>query len=103
MWPAGPAWFLWQLFVLSALAAGLHALAPQRVQALGRLAGIFSDRPLAFCIGLIALSILAYVPLAMVFTPWDWTSLGPFSLQLSRPLHYIIYFLRGVRHRQLRH
>jgi surface polysaccharide O-acyltransferase-like enzyme len=93
MWPSGPAWFLWQLFVLSTLAAGLHALAPRRVQALARLAGNFSDRPLSFCISLIALSILAYVPLAMVFTPWDWTSLGPFSLQLSRPLHYIIYFL----------
>lgn len=93
MWPDGPAWFLWQLLFLSALAAALHALAPQRVQALGRLAGNFSDRPLSFCISLIALSILAYVPLAMVFTPWDWTSVGPFSLQLSRPLHYIIYFL----------
>ena len=92
MWPSGPAWFLWQLLLLNTLAAGLHALAPQRVQAIGRLAATFSDRPLAFCIGLIALSILAYVPLAMVLTPWDWTSLGPFSVQLSRPLHYITYF-----------
>jgi surface polysaccharide O-acyltransferase-like enzyme len=92
MWPAGPAWFLWQLFVLSALAAGLYALAPQWVHALGRLAGTFSDRPLAFFISLITLSTLAYVPLAMVFTPWDWTFLGPFSLQCSRPLHYAVYF-----------
>jgi len=92
MWPAGPAWFLWQLFVLSMLAAGLHALAPQGVQALGRLAGTFTDRPLAFFISLIALSILAYVPLAMLFGPWDWASLGPFALQRSRPLHYVVYF-----------
>src|SRR2546430_17708449 len=92
MWPAGPAWFLWQLLVLSLLAVGLHALAPQWVQALGRLAGTFSDRPLALFISLSALSILAYVPLAMIFTPWDWTSLGPFALQLSRPLHYVVYF-----------
>jgi glucans biosynthesis protein C len=92
MWPAGPAWFLWQLLVLNTLAAALHALAPRRVQALARLAGTFSDRPLALCITLTALSILAYVPLAMVFTPWDWTSFGPFSIQLSRPLHYVIYF-----------
>ena len=92
MWPAGPAWFLWQLFVLSALAAGLHALAPQSLQALGRLAGTFNDRPLAFFVSLIALSMLAYVPLAMLFAPWDWASLGPFSLQRSRPLHYVVYF-----------
>ncbi|TMJ13936.1 MAG: acyltransferase [Alphaproteobacteria bacterium] len=59
MWPAGPAWFLWQLLVLSTLAVG---------------------------------SILAYVPPAMIFTPWDWTSFGPFALQLSRPLHYVVYF-----------
>ncbi len=90
MWPAGPAWFLWQLFVLSAVAAALHASQPGLASA--RAAEIFSDRPLAFVTGLIALSMLAYVPLAMAFTPWDWSSLGPFSLQLSRPLHYAVYF-----------
>jgi surface polysaccharide O-acyltransferase-like enzyme len=92
MWPAGPAWFLWQLLALSTFAAGLHALAPQRLQALGRIAGTFGDRPVALFIGLIALSMLAYVPPAMAFTPWDWHFLGPFSLQLSRPLHYVVYF-----------
>lgn len=96
MWPSGPAWFLWQLFILSALAAGLHALSPRSVRWLGDLAGKFSDRPLAFVLGLTVLSGLAYVPLAMLFTPWDWTFLGPFSLQLSRPLHYSIYFFAGV-------
>ena len=95
MWPSGPAWFLWQVFMLCALAAGLHALSPQSVKWLGELAGRFDDRPLAFFLGLTALSSLAYVPLAMLFTPWDWTFLGPFSLQLSRPLHYSIYFFAG--------
>ena len=109
MWPAGPAWFLWQLLMLSALAAGLHALAPQWVHALGRLAGTLIDRPLALFISMSALSIVAYVPLAMAFTPWDWTSLGPFSLQLSRPLHYFVYFFvafaigsRGIERSALR-
>lgn len=92
MWPSGPAWFLWQLFVLSVLAAGLHSLAPQWVERLSHLAGRFSDRSLASFTSLIALSISAYVPLAMVFTPWEWASWGPFSVQLSRPLHYALYF-----------
>ena len=95
MWPAGPAWFLWQLFLLSALTAGLHALAPQGVKALARLGGSVADRPLAFFLSLTMLSTLAYVPLAIAFTPWDWTYWGPFSSQLSRPLHYVVYFLAG--------
>ena len=96
MWPSGPAWFLWQVFALSALAACLHALSPQSVRWLAAWAGKLDDRPLAFFLGLTALSGLAYIPLAMLFAPWDWTSLGPFSLQLSRPLHYSLYFFAGV-------
>jgi surface polysaccharide O-acyltransferase-like enzyme len=93
MWPSGPAWFLWQLLVLSTLVAGLHALTPRWLHSLARLAKFFADRPLGFFGGLIALSSVAYVPLAIAFTPWDWTFFGPFSFQLSRPLHYVLYFL----------
>jgi peptidoglycan/LPS O-acetylase OafA/YrhL len=92
LWPAGPQWFLWQVFVLSALAAALHGLAPRWRDVLSRLVGRLGDHPLAFFAGLTALSVLAYVPLAMAFGPWDWRSLGPFSVQLCRPLHYFIYF-----------
>jgi membrane-bound acyltransferase YfiQ involved in biofilm formation len=95
MWPSGPQWFLWQLFLLSGLAAAIHATSPQWLTALSRVAGRLSDRPLAFVLGLTALSGLAYVPLAMAFGPWDWTFLGPFSFQLSRPLHYTLYFFAG--------
>ena len=44
---------------------------------------------------LVALSALAYVPLALIYSPWAWTSYGPFSFQLSRPLHYLVYFFAG--------
>lgn len=93
MWPAGPQWFLWQLFVLSALAAALHGLVPEWQVGLSRIAGRVSDRPFMFFAELTALSCLAYIPFAMAFTPWEWAYLGPFSLQLSRPLHYLVYFL----------
>ena len=92
MWPSGPQWFLWQLFLLSTLAIGLHGLAPRWRHALSRLVGRLSDRPLVFFVGLTGLSGLAYLPLAMAFTPWDWTYLGPLSFQLCRPLHYLVYF-----------
>ena len=96
IWPAGPAWFLWQLFVLCALAALLYALAPQSLKALDRLAARFDDRPFAFFVTLSALSAVAYVPPALAFSAWDWASLGPLSIQLSRPLHYLLYFFAGV-------
>jgi hypothetical protein len=92
MWPEGPQWFLWQLFVLSTLAAALYGFAPRWRHAISRLVGRLSDRPLTFFVELTALSGLAYLPLAIAFTPWDWTYLGPFSFQLSRPLHYTVYF-----------
>jgi glucans biosynthesis protein C len=96
MWPEGPAWFLWQLFLISALAAFLHALVPQMPDVLSGLAGRFGDRPLTFLVALAALSAIAYVPLAIAFSAFDWTSLGPFSFQLSRPLHYLLYFFAGA-------
>ena len=95
MWPAGPQWFLWQIFLLGAVAAALHALAPHWLNALSGLVARIADYPLRFFIGLTMLSALAYVPLAMTFTPWEWTFLGPFSFQLSRPLHYVVYFFAG--------
>jgi hypothetical protein len=40
--------------------------------------------------------VLAYVPLALAFTPAAWFQLGPFAFQLSRPLHYALYFFAGL-------
>ena len=96
MWPAGPAWFLWQLFLISALTTLLHSFAPRILEVLSEFGGQVGGRPLAFFITLAALSAIAYVPLAIVFSAWDWTFLGPFSFQLSRPLHYLLYFIAGV-------
>jgi hypothetical protein len=43
----------------------------------------------------VTLSALAYVPLALAFSPWRWESYGPFSVQLCRPLLNLVYFLAG--------
>jgi hypothetical protein len=95
-WPSGPQWFLWQLLVLSALAATLHAVAPRSIDRLGRFAAWACERPVTLCAILIAASALAYLPLALAYSPWAWGALGPFSLQLSRPAHYLLYFFAGV-------
>jgi glucans biosynthesis protein C len=95
MWPAGPAWFLWQLVALTAIAVALDRLAPQWLDALSRLAARLGDRPLVLFVALVAVSTLAYVPLALAFSPWNWSSVGPFAVQLSRPLAYLVYFFTG--------
>jgi glucans biosynthesis protein C len=94
-WPSGPQWFLWQLLAANVLGAGLYRVAPGFMARLGRLAAWAGERPVRFFALLAAASALAYVPLAIIFSPWSWSALGPFSLQLSRPAHYLVYFFAG--------
>ena len=94
-WPCGPQWFLWQLLALNVLAAGLHRFVPGWSESLGRLAASARAHPIRFFVALVSVSALAYMPLALVYSPWEWTNYGPFSFQLSRPLHYLIYFFAG--------
>jgi Acyltransferase family len=96
IWPAGPQWFLWQLLAANALAAGLYAIWPKSIAHLGAAAAWAGNRPLKFFALLSAASVLAYVPLALAFSPWSWSAFGPFSLQLSRPAHYLVYFFAGL-------
>jgi peptidoglycan/LPS O-acetylase OafA/YrhL len=95
-WPSGPPWFLWQLFVLNIAAAAVFRFVPACGEYLGRWAAMAAVDPLRYFAVLIALSAVAYIPLALAFTPWAWKSVGPFSVQLSRPLHYAVYFFAGV-------
>ncbi len=96
LWPSGPPWFLWVLLVFDLAAAALQQFAPSSGDALGRMAGRLGARPAAFVSVLLAVSALAYVPLALAFTPWAWFQMGPFAFQLCRPLLYGVYFFAGV-------
>lgn len=95
-WPCGPQWFLSLLLAMNVLAAGLHRWAPAWSEGLGRVAASARAHPVRFFAVLVAASALAYVPLALIYSPWDWKSFGPFSIQLSRPLHYLVYFFAGL-------
>ena len=94
-WPCGPQWFLWQLLALNVLAAAMHRFAPAWGQSLGRLAATARTQPIRFFVGLCCVSAVAYLPLALQFSPWRWENFGPFSAQISRPLHYLVYFFAG--------
>jgi peptidoglycan/LPS O-acetylase OafA/YrhL len=95
-WPCGPLWFLWQLLALNILAAAIYRLVPQAGDRLACWAGRMSAHPRRFYVALAAASAAAYIPLALIYSPWSWFQLGPFAFQWSRPLHYLVYFLAGI-------
>jgi surface polysaccharide O-acyltransferase-like enzyme len=95
-WPSGPVWFLWLLLSADLIATGLHRAAPRWGEWLARLSSVSAIRPGRYFVALLVISAAAYVPLALAFTPEAWSQFGPFSFQLSRPLHYAVYFFAGA-------
>ncbi len=96
-WPCGPLWFLAFILALNLATAALYRLAPARSQTLlSRLSSFAGNHPVRFVLGLMAVSALVYFPMAAQFPPWRWVSFGPFSLQVSFSLQYVVYFLAGL-------
>jgi glucans biosynthesis protein C len=95
-WTNGPLWFLWQLLALNIVVAGLHWLMPNALEALGRWSAKAPTHFVRYFTTLLAASALAYVPLAVAFTPWAWSDSGFLSVQFCRPLLYAVYFFAGV-------
>jgi glucan biosynthesis protein C len=89
-------WFLSLLLVADFAAAGLHQFLPRCSGVLTRISFSADTRPVRYFGGLVIASALAYVPLAVAFTPMAWLAFGPFALHLSRPLRYAVYFFAGV-------
>ena len=94
--PNGQLWFLWQLLALNFVVVALNWVAPNAVSALGRWCATVGERPVIFFSWLIAISAIAYVPMALAFTPWAWSNSGVLSVQWCRPLLYGVYFFAGV-------
>jgi surface polysaccharide O-acyltransferase-like enzyme len=95
-WPSGPAWFVWVLLAFDAVAAAIFVAAPTSVEAIGRLSQASFKRPGLFISALLIASIVAYVPAVLYFGASRWFTLGPISIQASRILLYLLYFLAGV-------
>ncbi len=95
-WATGQLWFLWQLLVLNIIAAALFRFAPGFGELLGRLSKRAGDQPGRYLTALVCVSALAYMPLASLFRPWQWIQYGPFALQPSFTLHYMVYFFAGL-------
>ncbi len=95
-WPNGPEWFLCLLLIMNIMAASLYAVVPGYIKSLGHFAAWACERQIVFFAILVTVSLVAYVPLALIYSPWSWSSVGPFTLQLGRPAHYLTYFLAGL-------
>ncbi len=96
IWPSGPLWFVAALLGFDVIAAALYRIAPDLLQRAGRLASVGRRRPTALFAAFMLVSAAAYLPLRAIFGPESWAAVGPISVQSSRALHYLAYFLAGV-------
>jgi hypothetical protein len=97
-WPSGPAWFLWVLLALDALAAAVWAVAPGAIKALGQLILALRGRAMTAFAVFLLFSTVTYLPMHMVVGDGAWLEPGgyPLPIQTSRIFLYAGYFFLGV-------
>jgi surface polysaccharide O-acyltransferase-like enzyme len=97
-WPSGPAWFLWVLLALDAIAAAAWSVARGIFRATGQLIFAARNRPVIACAVFLVVSIAVYVPMRLIFGDASWLEPGrfPLPIQTSRILLYTTYFFTGV-------
>jgi len=95
-WASGPLWFLWHVVVLDLIAAALFRFAPAFDGHLRRFSAKAAESPGRSLLGFVGVSVLAYLPLASIFKPWEWSQFGPFSLQSAQVLLFVVYFFAGL-------
>jgi len=93
---AGPLWFLWLLLAFNCLSAVLYRVAPLLGGFVRGRLNIILGRPVAFFGALLGISIIVYLPIAIIFGPLRWIGIGPFNAQAGRILLYLVYFLTGT-------
>lgn len=95
-WPSGPLWFTWVLFVFDFLAGFMFRSNEHGLDPVNRLSTRSFDRPWLFFLFLTAVTMIVYVPSRLYYGPNYWFEFGPFSVQASRVLLYLAYFLIGA-------
>jgi hypothetical protein len=95
-WPSGPLWFLWVLLSFDLTASLLYRLSHRLLDPINRLSVRGFDRPLDFFLGMLAVTMILYVPSRLYFGVNHWFEFGPFAVQASRILLYASYFFIGA-------
>lgn len=96
LWPIGPMWFLIVLLAGDLLAAAVYPLLAPHADKVLRLSSYARRHPARFFARMLLASAIAYIPLELAFGALAWFHRGPFSFQMSRPLHYAVYFFAGA-------
>ena len=94
-WNGGPAWFLWVLLAFDVLAAVVYYALSGWIETIGKLSLESFGRPALFFWALLIASIILYVPVVLYFGASRWFAFGPFAIQASRILLYLLYFFAG--------
>src|ERR1700730_2388757 len=85
-WPSGPAWFLWVLLALNAIAAAIWYLAPRAIELLGRPIYALRYRPGVAFAAFLIFSIMVYLPMHLIFGDASWLEPGGYPLPIqTRP------------------
>jgi len=95
-WPSGPSWFLWVLIAFDFLAVAVWLTARNSLVSIGRWIATESSRPSTVFMGALVITLLAYLPFALLFGRDQWFAHGPISIQASRIGLYTICFLLGM-------
>lgn len=95
-WPVGPPWFIWVLFLYNSVFALLYPLLNPKLEYASHALATARLRPWILVAGLVLITWILYVPMAMWLGPYTWTGIGPFDFQKSRILLYFGYFTLGA-------
>jgi peptidoglycan/LPS O-acetylase OafA/YrhL len=95
-WPVGPPWFIWVLFSFNLIFAAIYPSIKNHINKLSEIVSGLRNKPVTFVLTFIFVSWLLYTPLALLFGPFSWFSIGPFDAQKSRILLYFGYFVIGT-------
>lgn len=95
-WPSGPLWFLWVLLACNLALIAISLAVPHLRESLAALSAKAGAHPVRFLTGLFAVAALIYLPLSMIYKPWDWLTIGPLALQPSFVAPYTVFYLAGV-------
>jgi len=93
---AGPLWFLWLLLAFNCLTTLLYRVAPFLGGFVRGPLNLILGRPIAFFGVLLGISLIVYLPIAIIFGPLRWIGIGPFHAQAGRILLYLVYFVTGT-------
>ena len=93
---AGPLWFLWVLLLFDCLIAVTYKAFPRILKKIRICKYKWLTNPWLFIIGMALLALICYLPMLNIGDNKFVHLFGPFNLQISRILLYLMFFVCGA-------